>query len=422
MNRRDILKKLSLLPLATTAIGEIKANPDVAKTDASKAPTAEPSSYIPAAAAGNPPVVRDFFAELGVTRVINANVTMTFLSGSLMLPEVLEAIANTSHDFADMYELQDKVGAKIAQMLKVEGAMVTSGAACAILLGTAACITGNDPVKIKMIPNLPGPRPEVIMQKSHRYLFDQAVTTTGAKIVEVEGPDEMEKAFSAQTVMALFFNAAERHSITHEQFLAIAKRHNITTFLDAAADVPPVENLFKYQAMGFDLVTFSGGKMLRGPQSAGLLFGKKNLIDAARLNHSPHEAPIGRPMKVNKEEMFAMYAALKHYLEKDHKKEWQEWLDRANYIGKRLAPVPSLKTEIYIDPGPANAFPSLLVTWDPQKIKISTKDVLAALKQGNPSIVAGNHKDQLRIGVVLLRPDQVDIVADRVKQILTKAV
>jgi len=168
-------------------------------------------------------------------------------------------------------------------MLKVEAAMVTSGAACAILLGTAASITGADKEKIRQIPNLPGPRPEVIMQKSHRYLFDQAVTTTGAKIVEVEGPGEMEKAFSEQTVMALFFNAAEKHSVTHEEFLAIAKRHKTPTFLDAAADVPPVENLFKFQKMGFDLVTFSGGKMIRGPQSAGLLFGRKDLIEAAKL-------------------------------------------------------------------------------------------------------------------------------------------
>lgn len=410
MNRRDILKRLSFLPLATVAIKNAQ----------------EPFAMDGTAAPGNgmptPPVTRDLFAELGVTKVINANVTMTFLSGSLMLPEVLEAINSTSHDFADMFDLQDKVGAKIAEMLKVEGAMVTSGAACAILLSTAACITGTDKDKIKQIPNLPGPRAEVIMQKSHRYLFDQAVTTTGAKIIEVEGPDEMEKAFSAQTVMALFFNAAERHSVKHEEFIAIAKRHKIPTLLDAAADVPPVENLFKYQKMGFDLVTFSGGKMIRGPQSAGLLFGRKDLIEAAKLNHSPHEAPIGRPMKVNKEEMFGLYAALKIYLEKDHQKEWNEWLDITKRIATRLSGVPTLKSEVYVDPGPANAFPSLLLDWDQQKVKITPKEVLKALKEGKPSIVAGNHKDRVRIGVVLLRPDQIDIVADRVKEILQHAV
>ncbi|MEO6980607.1 MAG: selenocysteine synthase, partial [Mucilaginibacter sp.] len=236
MKRRDILKGLTLLPLASGLVSKA-------------ASIAQPSSTQSAAPG------RDLFKELGVTPVINASVTMTFLSGSLMLPEVLEAINSTAHDFANMYEVQDKVGAKIAEMLQVESAMVTSGAACAILLSTAAAITGTDAEKIKLLPNLPGPRPEVIMQKTHRYLFDQAVTTTGAKIIEVEGADEMEKAINDKTVMALFFNAAGKSSISHADFVAIAKKHNIPTLLDAAADVPPVENLFKYQKIGFDLVT-----------------------------------------------------------------------------------------------------------------------------------------------------------------------
>ncbi|WP_026260059.1 aminotransferase class V-fold PLP-dependent enzyme [Segetibacter koreensis] len=404
MKRRNILKGLSLVPLTAAGIGS--------SLPFSSAFAAPPP----------PPTKRDLFKELGVTPVINAGVTMTFLSGSLMMPEVLEAINSTAHDFANMYELQDKVGAKIAEMLQVEAAMVTSGAACAMLLGTAAAITGTDQEKIKLIPNLPGPRPEVIMQKTHRYLFDQAVSTTGAKIVEVEGPEEMEKAFNANTVMALFFNAAEKSSVTHEEFLAIAKKHKIPTFLDAAADVPPVENLFKFQKLGFDMITFSGGKMIRGPQSAGLLFGRKDLIEAAKLNHSPHEAPIGRPMKVNKEEMFGMYAALKSYLERDHKKEWNEWLDRCKRIQAQLETIASVKGETVVDKGPANAFPSLHVTWDQTKVKTTPKDVLEALKSGTPSIVANGKDDMLSIGVVLLKPEQVNIVARRVKEILQQAV
>jgi uncharacterized pyridoxal phosphate-dependent enzyme len=403
MKRRNVIKSLTMLPF----VGSIVAK-------------AESTTHTPAVAP--PAAKRDFFKELGVTPVINAGVTMTFLSGSLMMPEVLEAINSTAHDFANMFELQDKVGAKIAEMLHVEAAMVTSGAACAILLGTAACITGTDAEKIKMLPNLPGPRPEVIMQKSHRYLFDQAVTTTGAKIIEVEGASEMAQAINKNTVMALFFNAAGKHSVTHEEFLQVAKAHNIPTFLDAAADVPPVENLFKYQKMGFDMVTFSGGKMIRGPQSAGLLFGRKDLITAARLNHSPHEAPIGRPMKVNKEEMFGMYAALKSYIERDHKKEWEDWQQRAKKIGGKLETLQTVKTEIFAEKGPANAFPSLLVTWDQSKIKMKPKEVLVALKEGTPSIVANAKGDNtLVVGVVLLRPDQVDIVAGRVHSILQKA-
>jgi len=402
MKRRDILKGLTLLPLASGLVSKAASIGDITSR--------------PLKAPG-----RDLFKELGVTPVINASVTMTFLSGSLMLPEVLEAINSTAHDFADMYQLQDKVGAKIAEMLQVESAMVTSGAACAILLSTAAAITGTDHEKIKLLPNLPGPRPEVIMQKTHRYLFDQAVTTTGAKIIEVEGAEEMEKAINERTVMALFFNAAGKSSISHSDFVAVAKKHKIPTLLDAAADVPPVENLFKFQKIGFDLVTFSGGKMIRGPQSAGLLFGRKDLITAARLNHSPNEAPIGRPMKVNKEEMFGMYAALKAYIERDHKKEWEDWLQRTKHIGAQLESLPSVKTETVVDPGPANAFPSLNVSWDQNKIKIKPKEVVKALKDGTPSIVANGREDHLTIGVVLLRPDQVDVVAGRVKSILQQA-
>ena len=402
MKRRDILKGLSLLPLSGGVMGGVLASESV---------FAEP-----------PSPARDLFKELGVTRVINAGVTMTFLSGSLMMPETIDAINSTSHDFANMYELQDKVGEKMAEMLHCEAAMVTSGAACALLLGTAAAITGTDQEKIKLLPNLPGQRPEVIMQKSHRYLFDQAVTTTGAKIIEIEGNDEMEKAFNNNTVLALFFNAAGSSSVTREDFVAICKKHNIPSFIDAAADVPPVENLFKYQKMGFDLVTFSGGKMIRGPQSAGLLFGRKDLIEAAKLNHSPHEAPIGRPMKVNKEEMFGMYAALKSYIERDHKKEWQDWLNRISRIKSQLETIASVKGETHVEPGPANAFPSLHLTWDQQKVKTTPKDVLDQLKNGTPSIVANGNDTVLNIGVVLLRPDQVDIVAKRVKEILTKAV
>ncbi len=374
----------------------------------------------------------DYFEELGVTRVINAGATMTFLSGSLMLPEVLEAIHATAHDFADMYELQDKVGTKIAKMLHCEAAMVTSGAAAALVLGTAGIITGTDADKRKQLPNLPGPRPEVIMQKSHRYVFDQAITTTGATIIEVNGPEEMEKAINKNTVMALFFNAAVswfgiEDTINHETFVAICKRNNIPSFIDAAADVPPVENLFKYQEMGFDLITFSGGKMIRGPQSTGLLFGRKDLIEAAKLNNSPHEAPIGRPMKVNKEEMFGMYAALKSYLERDHEKEWQDWLDRADNIRSEIVTIPSVEGETNVPEGPANVVPSLHVTWDQKQVKTSPKEVYAAMKGGTPSIVCGgvgqkDGKEVLSVGVVLLRPEQVIIVANRLKEILQKAV
>ncbi len=409
MKRRDAIKNLSILPIAGAALGN-------------SFPMGSALTSLPAAASPK----RNFFQELGITPVINAGATMTYLSGSLMLPEVLEAINSTAHDFANMYDLQDKAGAKIAEMLQCEAAMVTSGAAAALVLGTAACLTGMDEKKIAQLPNLPGPQREVIIQKSHRYVFDQAVRSTGIKFTEVDSAEEMESAINENTVMALFFNGAVSwfgtpDKIGHEEFVRIARSRNIPTFIDAAADVPPVENLFRYQKIGFDLVTFSGGKMLMGPQSAGLLFGRKDLIEAAKINNSPHECPIGRPMKVNKEEIFGMYAAVRSYIERDHKKEWQEWLDRIDHIGSRLEKLPTVQTKTNINPGPANALPSLSVKWDQSRIRITPKDVVKALLDGTPSIVAGDRGESLSVGVVLLRPEQVSIVAGRIKEILEKA-
>ena len=406
MKRRDVIKGLSLVPLA----GTIKAKGI--------------SDYF---AKGKVADVPDLFEELGVTPYINASGTLTRISGSTMMPEVMQAIVSTSDRFADMVELQGKVGAKIAELLHCEAAMVTSGAAAALVTGTAACITGMDQEKIKMLPQHAGPQPEVIIQKNHRYLFDQAVRSTGVKLVEVENAQQMESMINERTVMALFFNAAAQfggfeHSIPHEQFVAICKRKGIPSFIDAAADVPPVENLFKYQKIGFDLVTVSGGKMIRGPQSAGLLFGRKDLIEAARLNSSPYECPIARPMKVNKEEIFGMYAALKSFINRDHEKEWQGWLDRIKYIQDELETLPTVKGSTAASPGPANAYPRLQLTWDQNRIKITPSEVSEQLKTGKPGIIAGGRGDTLSVGVVLLLDGQTEIVARRVKEILQSAV
>lgn len=159
-----------------------------------------------------------------------------------------------------------------------------------------------------------------------------------------------------------------------------------------------------------------------GPQSAGLLYGRKDLIEAAKINNSPNECPIGRPMKVNKEEIFGMYAAVKSYIERDHEKEWQEWLDRIKHIASRLEKLPTLWSETVINPGPANALPGMVIKWDQSKIKTTPRDVVKALLEGTPSIVAGDGGETLGVGVVLLRPEQVDIVAGRIKEILEKAV
>lgn len=370
---------------------------------------------------------RNLFSELGIEPLINGRGTITELSGSLMLPEVVEAIESTSDTFANLNEVQDKVGERIAELLECEGAMVTSGAAGALTLGTAAVITGTDEEKISALPNLPGPRKEVIIQKKHRYHYDHAVRNTGVKMVEVESAEEMEKAFNDQTVMTLFFNAAAQfggfeHSIGQEEFVSISTKHNIPSFIDAAADVPPVENLFLYKDMGFDLITFSGGKAIRGPQSAGLLFGRKDLIEAAKLNNNPHSDSIGRGMKVNKEEIFGMLVALESYLKRDHKKQWEEWIGWADRITKQAETVPTVTAERHVNSGPANHFPDIQLSWDPGRVKVTPEEVVKKLEEGSPKIVVSSNEKGLYITVVMMKPEQVDIVAQRVREVLEQAV
>ena len=203
--------------------------------------------------------------------------------------------------------------------------MATSGAAGALTCGTAACVAGKDQKAILQLPDVTGLKSEVIIQKAHRYGYDHAVRTTGVKMVEVETADDLERAAGPKTAMMLFFNDAQgRGKIGNADFVALGKKHNIPTFIDASADVPPVENLTKYTKMGFDLVTFSGGKGIRGPQSAGILAGRRDLIEAARLNTSPYSDTIARGMKVNKEEMLGMLAAIERFVSMDHAAEQKE--------------------------------------------------------------------------------------------------
>ncbi|HLF33496.1 MAG TPA: aminotransferase class V-fold PLP-dependent enzyme, partial [Cyclobacteriaceae bacterium] len=214
---------------------------------------------------------RDYFKELGVRTFINAAGTYTFMTGSLMLPEVLDAYQYASDEFVNLDELQDKVGARLAQLLHCEDATVTSGAASAITLGTAGILTGMDEAKAAQLPDLTGMKSEVIIQKQHRIVYDHAIRNCGVKLVEVETRSDLDRAINEKTAMMWFLNANNFiGQIQHEEFIEVAKKHGIPTFIDAAADVPPVENLWKFTEMGFDLVTFSGGKGLRGPQSAGL--------------------------------------------------------------------------------------------------------------------------------------------------------
>lgn len=394
-NRRTFIRKIGGMPLAGGLLAQ---------------------------SAGAAPMKRDYFKELGVKPFINAAGTYTALTASLMPREVMEAMDYASRQFVHLTEVQDAVGKRIAEMTGAPAAMVTSGAAGALTVGTAACITGRDAKAIAQLPDLTGLKSECIIQRSHRYGYDHAVRTCGVKMVEVETAEDFARAAGDKAAVALFFNANEPlGKIDAAQWVALAKKHGVPSFNDAAADTPPVSGLTKYIKMGFDLVTYSGGKGIRGPQSAGLLLGRRDLIEAARLNTSPYSDTIARGMKVNKEEMIGMLVALELFLKKDHDAEWKEWEHRAKLIGDSVASVGTVTTEVKVYQI-ANAVPHLHVRWDQARVRVTPPEVLKRLREGEPSIEAnpGTNKDELVIGVWMLQPGEAEVVARRVTEILKR--
>jgi L-seryl-tRNA(Ser) seleniumtransferase len=239
------------------------------------------------------------------------------------------------------------------------------------------------------------------------------------RLVEVETPEELERAVSWHTAMMIFYNNNNTEGrIPDTEFVRLGKKHGIPTFNDAAADVPPVENFWKYTKMGFDLVTFSGGKGIRGPQSAGLLLGRKDLIAAARLNASPNGNAIGRGMKVNKEEMLGMMVAVEQFLKKDHDAERRDFDARAEAIRKAATSVPGVQAEIFV-PEVANHVPHIKITWDAEKLGLKVEDAIKALRDGTPSIRV-RPGQEITVGVWMMRPGEAEVVAKRLAAVLAK--
>jgi L-seryl-tRNA(Ser) seleniumtransferase len=321
-------------------------------------------------------------------------------------------------------ELQDKVGEKIASMTHAEAAMVTSGAFSALSLGMAGILTGLDPKKAEQLPHLSGTgmKSEVIIQKKHKIHYNQALTNCGVKLVWVETPDGVDRGVNDNSASMHFLGSgAVEGTIMHEEWLALARKHNLPASIDMAANVPPVSNLWAFNDMGFSYVALSGGKAICGPQSAGVLMGKKDIIAAARLSSSPNAATIGRGMKVNKEEIIGMYVAIDRYLKQDHDKEWKDWENRVATIAKAAESVSGVITKSYVPPI-ADHTPTLDILWDTDKIHLTGAGLLEALRNGNPSIEAyGGGKNSITVSPWMMRPEQVKIVAGRIKEELKKA-
>lgn len=375
----------------------------------------------------------DYYEKLGVTPFINAAGTYTILSASIMPDEVQAAIALASRQPVHLNELLDASGAYLAKRLRCEAALVTSGAAGALVVGTAACVTlGNEQAILGIPTDMSGLKNEVIVQKSHRYDYDHALRNCGIRFVDVETLDEYEQAFTDRSVMAHFFNAAEG-KISREDWVRVAHQHGVPCFNDAAADVPPISNLWNYTQMGFDLVTFSGGKGLRGPQCTGLLLGRKDLIEAAKKNNSPNSNTVGRGMKVAKEEIVGLVAAVDWFLSQDDAAMEAEYRQRAERIAKHVGNLPTVKTQIFI-PEVANHVPHLLITYDQDRIKITGKEVMHKMREGKPRIElnpstggaaasAGlpGGPNTIVVGVWMLQAGEEIVVAKRLREVLQEA-
>jgi L-seryl-tRNA(Ser) seleniumtransferase len=371
------------------------------------------------ALAHQPTPGRDVIHELGVRPCINAAGTYTALTGSLMPPEVMAGIQIASRQYVRLNELHDAVGKRIAELLKCPAAMVSAGCASALSLATAACVAGGDQERIRRIPDTTGMKNEVLVQRTHRVGYDHAIRNAGAKLIEIETREELESKITDHTAMFFFLNSSDpQGKIHHEEFIALGKKHNIPTLIDAAADVPPVDNLFRFTKLGFDLVAFSGGKGLRGPQSSGLLLGRKDLIAAARLNNNPNSDSLCRTNKVNKEEIVGMLLALELFLQRDHAAVWKEWEGRCSRISQALADFKDVKSEVKVPTG-ANAVPHLHLSWDFDKRKLSASQMADQLRDGEPSIeVVPGSRRELVVGVWMMQPGDETIVGQRIRQIL----
>jgi L-seryl-tRNA(Ser) seleniumtransferase len=384
-----------------------------------------PAALGSSALAAQPAAKQSIYESLGLKHVINATGTVTNLGGSIMPPEVVAAWTEASRHFVNLAQLQDRVGERIAKAIGVEAALVTTGAAGAMLLGTAAVVTRGDRKKIVRLPDTAGMRNEVILQRAHHSCYDHQLSAVGVRLIDVETAADVKRVVNERTALMFFMNKDDAVGrIRRAEWMALAREHKTPTLLDAAADVPPAERLSEYNRMGFDLVAFSGGKAMRGPNDTGLLLGRKELIDAAKLNTNPNCPSLGRGLKVSKEDMIAAMVAVERFVRLDHKAEIREWERRIGVIEAAVNGIASVQCERIVPPI-ANHVPHLILTWDEKRVAVTGERFTRLLMDSDPPIqigrVPGTGERGVVISVFTLQAGEERVVAERVAAILRKA-
>jgi L-seryl-tRNA(Ser) seleniumtransferase len=367
------------------------------------------------------------YSLFGVKPFINCTSTYTINGGSAMLPDVIEAMTNASFYPVNLDELMEGAGKRIAELLQVDAAMVSSGAAGAMTCATLACVAGGDPEKMQQLPDTTGIRNEVIVPRWSRSIYDHAVRSTGVRMIEVETIKDVEEAFNPRTAMVTgqINLAGESNRFTLEQYVAAAHKRGVPVVIDVADRLPLVPN--PYLSRGADLVAYSGGKIIRGPQTAGLLLGRKDLIAAAFMNSAPHHA-FARAMKVSKEEVAGMVKAIELLRtgKRNRDAEDNEWRSWFRHISDTVSKVPGVSGEI-IEPKDKQYYPTMKVVWDPKKIGLTAGEIGKMLLDGEPRIMThaglmeGNQSSEMLLRPAAMWPGEYKIVADRLYEILSKA-
>jgi len=372
------------------------------------------------------------YEKIRVRKVINAAGTWTRLGGAVIPRKALNAMVEAALSFVDMEELHRRAGEIIAEITRAEAGLVTSGAAGGLVLAAAACITGTDPTKIERLPDTEGLPNEIIIQAGHRNPYDNCLIIAGAKLIEGgskfrTSPEEIENAINEKTVAIAFFVRAHSQSVGQvplEEVIRIAKNHKIPTIVDAAAELPPPENLKKFVAMGADLVTFSGGKAIGGPNATGILCGRRDLIEAAFLNsYIAFEVMgyrnIGRAMKVGRESIIGLIVALQEYVKRDHEADFRSWDAKVKYIIEELRDQPCIEAKRIIGNSSRLRIPYVQLSIDEKALGMTVKDVVNLLKKGEPSIWVSSHLGKILINASTLLENEEKIVVNKIKEILS---
>lgn len=362
----------------------------------------------------------NLYEAIGVQPIVNCRGTFTIISGSQSLPEVKKAMEEASHYYVHMDELMNAVGKRLAVLTGAEWGMVTNGCAAALAHATAACIAGGDPEKMQRMPVLTGLKNEVIVPRHSRNDYDHAVRMTGVTMITVDTAEQFEAAFNPRTAMVMVLSSprAETGPLSIKNCAAMAKKHNVPMVVDAAAEELRVPNI--HLAAGATMVAYSGGKCMRGPQSAGLLLGPKDLIQAAWINSAPHHA-FGRAMKVGKEEVMGMLAAVEMWTKRDHAAEWKQWESWNSYIADRVTKVRGVTTSVEQPEDLSNHAPVLRIQWDPAQLGITGPAVANILMEGKPRItVVSGPENGVGIMPYMMMPGDHKIAAEALFAVLSK--